>query len=291
MSWLEITLRADESRQQAISDFLEQSGAQAVTTIDACDNPILEPPPGTTPLWPQVELIGLFPTDTDPQNLAIALQQRFGIDAGLITHRDLADRDWSRVWLDSFKPMRFGRRLWICPSHCKPPTGAEVVVDLDPGLAFGTGTHPTTALCLEFLERLDLGGATLLDFGCGSGILAIAGLKLGADRAICVDNDPQALQATCDNAQRNRVADRIELADASGLDVGCADAVVANILAQPLVELAPIITDAARSKAPIALSGLLADQASVVQDAYQSRCNDISSQQVDDWMIMTMTRQ
>ena len=288
--WLEITLSADESQQQAFSDFLEQSGAQAVTTIDAGDNPILEPDAGTTPLWPQVELIGLFPTDTDPHILATALQQQFGAELGRVAHRYLADRDWSRVWLDSFKPMRFGARLCICPSHCKPPPEAEVVVDLDPGLAFGTGTHPTTAMCLEYLDSLDLTGETLLDFGCGSGILAIAGLKLGADCAICVDNDPQALQATRDNAERNQVADRIEMVDANHLNGGCADAVVANILAQPLVQAAPMITDAARCGAPMALSGLLADQAPLVQDAYQSKCNGFSIQQQEEWLIMTMTR-
>lgn len=291
MEWLELSLRADESQQQAISDFLEQSGAQAVTTIDAGDNPILEPAAGTTPLWPQVELIGLFPASTDPQTLVTTLQQKFGAELGPVAHRTLADRDWSRVWLDSFKPMRFGARLCICPSHCTPPAEAEVVVDLDPGLAFGTGTHPTTALCLEFLDRLDLAGATLLDFGCGSGILAIAGLKLGAARAICVDNDPQALQATRDNAQRNQVADRIEMVAAGHLNPGCADAVVANILAQPLIELAPTITSAARCGATIALSGLLADQAPVVQNAYQSKCKDFFSRQLEEWLIITMTRQ
>ena len=265
--WLEITLETDESQQQAISDYLEHLGAQAVTTVDAGDQPILEPAPGATPLWPRVELVGLFPIETDPQILNTELQQQFGPELGLVAHRHLADRDWSRVWLDRFKPMRFGARLCICPSECEPPPEAEVVVSLDPGLAFGTGTHPTTALCLEFLDGLDLSGATLLDFGCGSGILAISALKLGAARAICVDNDPQAIQATRDNTERNRVAAQIEMVDAKRLEAGCADAIVANILAQPLIQIAPQIATAARCGAAIALSGLLVDQ-----DAGRTRC-------------------
>ncbi len=180
----------------------------------------------------------------------------------------LDDRDWERAWMDHFHPMRFGRRLWICPTGGEVTQTDAVIVDLDPGLAFGTGTHPTTALCLEWLDGHDLHGRTVIDFGCGSGVLAIAALKLGAARAIAVDHDPQAVLATRDNAARNGVADRIEVLHSDDFQAGQADLVMANILANILIDLAPTIAGLVAPGGDLVMSGILRDQADAVAQAY-----------------------
>ena len=232
---------------------LEDVGALAVTLLDADadtsnEQAILEPGVGETPLWSQIVLTALFEADTDRSGLLLVLAELLpDLDPAQITFREVADQDWTRVWMDQFKPMQFGRRLWVYPWNIEPPQSADnVFIRLDPGLAFGTGTHPTTALCLEWLDRMDLAGKSIIDYGCGSGILAIAAALLGAAQVQGVDNDPQAIESSLSNAMRNGVAERISLHLPGAEDPAPVDLLVANILAGPLHTLAPVF--AARLK-------------------------------------------
>ena len=268
MPWIQIRINATAKTADKVSNMLLGRGAQAVTFMDAKDVPVYEPMPGETPLWGETEVMGLFDAETDPAPTITFFQQIFGEDVGYKVEQ-LEDKDWVREWMDHFHPMQFGERLWICPSWRDVPNPDAVNVMLDPGLAFGTGTHPTTALCLQWLDGLDLAGKTVVDFGCGSGILGIAALKLGAARVIGIDIDPQAIQASHDNAERNGVAGQIELylpAD-QPQDVE-ADVVVANILAGPLRELAPLIAGHGKPGSLMALSGVLESQAPELETIY-----------------------
>ncbi|HDX8428043.1 MULTISPECIES: 50S ribosomal protein L11 methyltransferase [Aeromonas] len=268
MPWIQIRINATAKTADKVSNMLLGRGAQAVTFMDAKDVPVYEPMPGETPLWGETEVMGLFDAETDPAPTIAFFQQIFGENVGYKVEQ-LEDKDWVREWMDHFHPMQFGERLWICPSWRDVPNPDAVNVMLDPGLAFGTGTHPTTALCLQWLDGLDLSGKTVVDFGCGSGILGIAALKLGAARVIGIDIDPQAIQASRDNAARNGVADQIELylpAD-QPQDVE-ADVVVANILAGPLRELAPLIAGHGKAGSLMALSGVLESQAPELETIY-----------------------
>ncbi len=245
-------------------------GAASVTLTDAGDDPVLEPVPGETPLWSRTRIAGLFAGGTDMDIVRAALQNELAL-AALPACRveTLEDRAWEREWLKGFGPMRFGRRLWICRTGDLVEDNGAVVVRLDPGLAFGTGTHATTALCLEWLDGIDLGGKRVLDYGCGSGVLAIAALKLGATSATGMDIDPQALAATRRNAADNGVEVAVVGSDrALG---GQYDVVVANILAGPLVEFADSITSRLAGGGMLALSGVLCEQAHDVRAAYAPR--------------------
>jgi ribosomal protein L11 methyltransferase len=243
-------------------------GATSVTYVDAYDDPVLEPLPGEFRLWPTTRLRALFPDETDAREVAKALGETLGIpDGGLRTER-IEDRVWEREWLRDFHAMRFGQRLWICPHHEQVTELGAVVVHMDPGLAFGTGTHPTTALCLEWLDRHISGGERLIDFGCGSGVLGIAAVKLGAAAAHCFDIDPQALTATRENAEVNGLQSQVSTyGTATDLPIGV-DVLVANILSGPLCELAPTFGSLVREGGSIVLAGLLEDEAAHVTDAY-----------------------
>lgn len=272
MAWVQIRLNSTDQQAEQISDFLVEIGAVSVTFMDSQDTPIFEPLPGETRLWGNTDVVGLFDAETDMAVIVEALitSRLVALD---FAHKieQIEDKDWEREWMDNFHPMQFGKRLWICPSWRDVPDPNAVNVMLDPGLAFGTGTHPTTALCLAWLDSLDLNGKTVIDFGCGSGILAIAALKLGAKAAIGIDIDPQAILASRNNAQANNVADRLQLFLAKDQpDNLQADVVVANILAGPLKELAPTITTLVKPHGELGLSGILASQAQSVCQAYQS---------------------
>ena len=268
MPWIQIRINATAKTADKVSNMLLGRGAQAVTFMDAKDVPVYEPMPGETPLWGETEVMGLFDAETDPAPTIAFFQQIFGENVGYKVEQ-LEDKDWVREWMDHFHPMQFGERLWICPSWRDVPNPDAVNVMLDPGLAFGTGTHPTTALCLQWLDGLDLTGKTVVDFGCGSGILGIAALKLGAARVIGIDIDPQAIQASRDNAARNGVADQIELyLPADQPQDFEADVVVANILAGPLRELAPLIAGHGKPGSLMALSGVLESQAPELETIY-----------------------
>jgi ribosomal protein L11 methyltransferase len=291
MPWLELTLTLPAERQPACEQALEELGALSVTLQDAdAETPderaIFEPGVDQTPLWQRVVLSALFEHDADRTAIAATLCAAIPqLSPAQVGFRDVADQDWERAWMDRFKPMRFGRRLWIVPWNDDgfDEPGA-IVVRLDPGLAFGTGTHPTTALCLEWLDGLDLHGRRVIDYGCGSGVLAIAALKLGAAQAIGVDNDPQALTATRDNAARNGVGDRLEAYLPEAAPTAPADVFVANILAAPLAELAERFAGLARPGAPFALSGILDGQAHDLIERYAPWFADLRVAARDDWV-------
>ena len=278
MDWLEISAIVDREHAGLAEDLLLAAGALSLTLRDAADAPVLEPAPGETPLWPELTVTGLFEGGADPLALLAGLHDRVPGAEWRVT--SLADRAWEREWLRDFKPLRFGRRLAVVPTGMPPPQGA-VVVRLDPGLAFGTGTHPTTALCLEWLDSLSeashgavapLAGALVVDFGCGSGILAIAALRLGATTAIAVDLDPQALIATRANAEANDVAERVTTCAPEDLRAVLAgrkaDILVANILAGPLRRLLGEFAATLADDGLLALSGILVGQeTALVADA------------------------
>jgi len=243
-------------------------GATSVTYVDAHDDPVLEPLPGEFRLWPTTRLRALFPESIDPQEVVRGLTETLGIAAGGVQSERIEDRVWEREWLRDFHAMRFGQRLWICPHHEQVTEAGAVVVRMDPGLAFGTGTHPTTALCLEWLDRHIVDGQRVIDFGCGSGVLGIAAVKLGAAAAHCFDIDPQALTATRENAKVNDVQSRVSAYEvAGGLPAGV-DVLVSNILSGPLCELAPTFGSLVRDGGSIVLAGLLEHEAADVTDAY-----------------------
>lgn len=241
-------------------------GATSVTYVDAHDDPVLEPLPGEFRLWPTTRLRALFPGETDAESVAQTLTQTLGIAAGELKTERVDDRIWEREWLRDFHAMRFGRRLWICPHHEQVTEPGAVVVRMDPGLAFGTGTHPTTALCLEWLDRHVVGGEQVIDFGCGSGVLAIAAARLGAAAAHCFDIDPQALLATRENAAANE--SRVSTYATADELPGGVDILVANILSGPLCELAPTFGSLVRAGGAIVLAGLLEHEAADVTEAY-----------------------
>jgi ribosomal protein L11 methyltransferase len=269
MGWLQFVMELDSLDATAVENALLNLGACSVTLSDAGADPVLEPGPGETPLWPRTCITGLFESDTNAETLAGRVRAELGVDAlPSWCIEILPDRAWEREWLKDFQPMRFGDRLWICPTGHSVDADDAVVVDLDPGLAFGTGTHATTALCLEWLDGIDLEGRSVLDYGCGSGILAIAALKLGAKSATGMDIDPLAALATRDNASANGV--HVKVCDGPDDIEGRFDVVLANILAAPLIEFADSITARLASRGMLALSGVLCEQADEVMAAYDT---------------------
>jgi ribosomal protein L11 methyltransferase len=297
MPWLELSLTVRAEQQPRVEEALDDLGALSITLQDAdAETPdeqaIFEPGVGELPLWPTITLNALFEADTDRRGLSEALGDLLPwLEPDQMLFRDVADEDWERAWMDQFKPMPFGRRLWIYPWNIEPPTDQDiVVVRLDPGLAFGSGTHPTTALCLAWLDSLDLKGKSVMDFGCGSGILAIAALKLGAASAVGVDNDPQALIASADNAERNGVVDRLTVYLPEDLIADPADVFIANILAGPLGELAPTFAAAAKPGAPFAISGILQGQQDELLARYAEWFDDLRVDTQEDWVRISGRR-
>ncbi|NLY58063.1 MAG: 50S ribosomal protein L11 methyltransferase [Gammaproteobacteria bacterium] len=291
MSWLQLRLAITPEQAEPMEDLLLGLGAVSVTFMDAEDQPIFEPDLGTTPLWQHTHLLALFEADTERQSLIDQLQQLWRQPLPEHQFEDIADQDWERSWMDNFQPMRFGQRLWIVPSWHEAPDPQAVNLLLDPGLAFGTGTHPTTALCLEWLDGQQLQGLQVIDFGCGSGILAIAALLLGAEQVVGTDIDPQALEASRDNAQRNQLADeRFPLYLPEALPAEPADLLVANILAGPLVSLAPQLTSLVRPGGRIALSGILAEQTDEILAAYENAFELDPVAEKDGWIRVSGVR-
>ncbi len=298
MPFLELTLHCTESTQPRFENALEDVGALAITLLDAeadtsNERAILEPGVGETPLWNTLVLTALFPDDSNALALLAALEAFDpGLDWTQVQFRQVEDSDWERAWLDQFQPMRFGARTFIVPWNHDLPEDARgadaAVVRLDPGLAFGSGTHPTTALCLRWLDGLAtqglLGGQTVLDFGCGSGILALAALKLGAARALGVDNDPQALIATHDNAERNEVGTRLAVYLPQDEPVQAYPVVVANILASALDALAEVLAARVAPGGRIALSGILHGQEDELLARYAPWFDSLRCERDEDWM-------
>jgi len=304
MPFLELTLHCTEATQPRYENALDDVGALAVTLLDADadtsnERAILEPGVGETPLWNDLVLSALFPADANALALLAALE---AFDPGLewdtASFRAVQDEDWERAWLDQFQPMVFGARTWIVPWNHALPDAAQAadaaVVRLDPGLAFGSGTHPTTALCLRWLDALAgegrLAGQTVLDFGCGSGILALAALKLGADKAVGVDNDPQAVLATGDNAERNALQDRMQVYLPADEPQATYPVVVANILASALDALAEVLAARVAPGGRIALSGILHGQEDDLLVRYAPWFEQLAVERDDDWMRITGIR-
>lgn len=291
MAWLQV--RVLTAHPEFADEVLHAHGADAVSFLDAQDDPVLEPAPGATPLWPRTATLGLFAEHTELAPVIAALRELLPDGAQVQMSSELIeDQDWVRLWLKDCPPRKFGERLWVVPHekiHEVHEPGA-IMVKLDPGLAFGTGTHPTTALCLEWLAGQALQGAQVLDYGCGSGVLAIAALKLGAARAVAVDLDPQALTATRDNARANAVDARLSALAPDEFAGFSADIVIANILANPLVQLAPLLSACVASNGQIALAGLLERQAGEVRAAYAPWLTFSADRQKDGWTLLTARR-
>ena len=304
MPFLELSLPCTEAQQPRYERALEDVGALAVTLVDAhADAPdeqaIFEPGVGEQPLWGELVLTALFPDDTDGLILLAALEAFDDqLDWTQARFRKVEDQDWERAWMDQYVPLRFGARTWIVPWNSDLPEEAQTadaaIVRLDPGLAFGSGTHPTTALCLQWLDALAKDNALqnqrVLDFGCGSGILALAALKLGAAHAVGVDNDPQALIATRDNAERNDVAERLDVYLPNDESVATYPIVVANILASALIALADTLIARVAPGGQLAMSGILAGQEDEVIARYAIDFEDLRAERLDDWVRVTGTR-
>ena len=291
MSWLQLRLAITPEQAPALEDQLLELGAVSVTFMDAEDQPIFEPDLGTTPLWSNTHLLALFEADTDGEALLQHLHLLWQADLPAHELEQIEDQDWERSWMDNFHPMRFGQRLWIVPSWHAAPEPDAVNLLLDPGLAFGTGTHPTTSLCLQWLDAQQLQGKTLIDFGCGSGILAIAGLLLGAEHAVGTDIDIQALEASRDNAQRNQIAaEHFDLYLPEHMPSAPADVLVANILAGPLVSLAPQLASLVKPGGLLALSGILAEQTDEILQAYQGDFELDPVAEQDGWIRVSGKR-
>lgn len=295
MPWIQLQIPADPDNADQLEDLLMEMGAEAVSMEDAADQPLYEPDPGTTPLWHQTSVTGLFGSDRDIEELCAAVKDAWhqqtqqslpDIDVTLVE-----DKDWEREWMDDFKPLRFGDRLWIVPSWHDAPDPHAANLLLDPGLAFGTGTHPTTALCLEWLDGQDVASRQVIDYGCGSGILGLAALLLGADHVIGVDTDPQALEASRENARRNKVEeDCLDLFLPGEEPDTMADIMLANILAQPLIGLAPRLAAKVKPGGDIVLSGILSNQAREVMEAYEPWFIMDEPEQREEWIRLTGRR-
>ena len=285
MSWLELKLALGGLDAERVEEALEGAGALSVTLEDAGDEPIYEPDADKPSLWSDTRLTALFPADAHMDSVTARLKTDLGIEE-LPPHRiePLEDRDWAREWLKDFKPMRFGKRLWICPTAYTPPDPSAINLILDPGLAFGTGTHATTALCLEWLDGADIKGRLVVDYGCGSGILAIAAARLGAPEVWAVDNDPQALVASRDNAARNGVTEALHICLPPAFPPMQADVLLANILAGPLVNLAPSFAAHLKPGGRLVLSGILKTQEADIRRAYQAEFAELETQAKDDWI-------
>ena len=290
MSYLELSFELDGLDPQAAESACMQSGALCVTFSDASDEPVLEPAPGEVRLWRQTRLQALYDAHRANAALIVALAAAVGIDPRRLQARSVADRVWEREWLRDFHAMRFGRRLWICPRHESVADADAVVVRLDPGLAFGTGTHPSTAMCLQWLDGIAVTGSTVVDYGCGAGALGVAALKLGAHRAYAFDIDPQALLATRENAIDNAVADRLQLCEhADEIPRGC-DVLLANILAEVLISLSQQFAQLLPPGARVLLAGILADQEPEVAAAFLKWFDMERFASRDGWVALAGTR-
>lgn len=285
MSWLEISVRVSRQNAPLVESLLQNEPVLALTLTDDADDPVLEPGVGETPLWPAVCVTALFSGDTPVESLTRLLSLVPGVDRPQqVSFRRFEDQQWERVWLDRFKPMQFGRDLWIVPGDQAVPNEAVHVLRLDPGLAFGTGTHPTTRLCLQWMDGHEFAAQTVVDYGCGSGVLGIVAAIKGALHVVCVDNDPQALVATNDNARRNAVTEKIHAAMPAEFTPIQADVVLANILAGPLIDLAPVLLATLRPGGTLVLSGILEEQAAEVAEAYRPHMEHLSVTTDDGWV-------
>lgn len=285
MAWHQISIITNENTAPKLADFFSNLGAVSVTYMDAEDEPVYEPGIGETKIWSNTQVIALFELDAEPELIKTLVFQQFKNDElHDWQHEAVADQEWERAWMEYYKPMKFADKLWVCPTNQEQFEPGTVCLTLDPGLAFGTGTHPTTALCLEWLASHDLTGKTVIDYGCGSGILAVAAILLGANIAHAVDIDPQAITATQSNALKNNVQDKIKCYLPEQFYPFQADIVLANILAKPLIDMSEQICALLVSGGQLVLSGILREQAESVISAYQQNINFNPLIQQEDWI-------
>ena len=290
MAWQQLVILTDRQYAEVVETALTELGSLSITIEDAGDEPIYEPGPGDIPVWAELRMTGLFSEGTDME-LVVSEMRRTVQFVSVERTQELSDRVWEREWMTHFKPMKFGERLWICPTWCDVPDSEGIVIWLDPGLAFGTGTHETTALCLEWLDRHDLRGKTMIDYGCGSGVLAIAALLLGSEKVVAVDNDPQALQATRNNARSNQIElDRLEIITPELCQETQVDVLVANILAGPLIELTSRFASLLKQDGKIILSGILKQQWQDIEMAYSPFFDLEKPISRGDWICLCGTR-
>lgn len=291
MPWLQIKIPTLPDHTDALEDALLIAGCQAVTLLDTADKPVFEPIRGTTPLWEHTTVQGLFEDDVDAKALVGQIEnfvKEQSLETGTISTEIVEDKDWEREWMENFKPIQCGEKLWIVPSWLEAPDAQAVNLKLDPGLAFGTGTHPTTFLCLQWMDAHIKTGSNILDFGCGSGILGLAGLLLGAANMDGIDIDPQAMTATRNNAQTNDIADdQYRVTTKSEELVEPYDTVIANILAGTLVDLAEIILAKLKTNGSLVLSGILSHQAEAVMQAYQGQISFDPISEKDGWVCLS----
>ena len=290
MSWLQLVVQTSGDQVDAVSEAFSDMGALSVTVLDGGDEPLLEPAPGETPLWSNVRLVALYSVDTDVALLRSTLQALLPALSTDIQIETLEDQDWSSTWRDTFSAMQFGERLWVCPIGEMPQASNAVVVHLDPGMAFGTGTHATTAMCLRWLDANPPTDRTVIDYGCGSGILAIAAHKLAATHVTAVDIDPQALLATQENIRRNGCEDAITVLHPDKLKAGAVELLVANILATPLIELAGDFARRVKPGGQVVLTGILSEQAGAVQEAYQAAFDFAPPVCEQEWVLLAATK-
>ena len=292
MPWLQLTLESDLESAEQLSELLEQFGAASVSLTAMSDEKIFgQAIEKDSVLWQQTRVIALLHEDTDLDTLLVCLRNRVG--EGKIAKHEISmleDRDWVDEFKSGHGVKIFADRLCVCPSWCDLPQDDIPHIILDPGLAFGTGTHETTAACLEWLAENDVKDKTVIDFGCGSGILALAAVKLGAKKVYAVDIDPQALQATEENAKRNEIRERLHIAHPDDIQLPVADVLVANVLLNPLQELANHFSELVRSSGDLVLSGLLSTQVQECLEAYQSWFNMDEPIFKQEWSLLHGTR-
>lgn len=288
MHWLQILFDTEKNTAERLEQELSRLDALAVTLLDAADQPLFEPLPGETPLWDAVRLMALFDASTDTEQVLRQAEQALGHPLPPHKVEILEDKDWIKEWMDQFQPIRFSDKLWICPTWCQPPDPGAANIMLDPGLAFGTGTHATTALCLTWLSELELSGSRVIDYGCGSGVLAVGAILLGSTHALCVDIDPQALKATTNNMQQNQLdAHRYQICLPKQVKSEPVEVLVANILAGPLIQLAETLSRLVLPQGKIGLSGILKEQAAQVIAAYQPYFELSEPVERDGWVLLT----
>jgi ribosomal protein L11 methyltransferase len=286
MAWLQLETDLGTREPDSIEILLEELGAVAITLQDAGDHPLLEPALGETPIWPTITLTALFPDDISESSLVSALGDQFSPDNLRFTH--IEDQDWQANFEHDLKPRRFGQRLWITPDGKESLPADSIAITLTPGLAFGSGEHPTTAMCLNWLDSLNLQGTQVLDFGCGSGILGLAAAALGAESVLMTDNDPQALTAAADNTEKNGLQDRIHIELAAKIEDSVRyDILLANILSGTLIELGPNLDRLMRPGARMAITGILAAQAEQVCAAWSGWADMTVGDQINEWVLLT----
>ena len=289
-----LLLKVSVPREHAelVESSMLDSGAVSCTYQDATDTPIHEPAPGTAPLWPEVIISGIYAPGTDPQSASALLSTLINpVTDAAITSEILPDTDWERAWMEDFKPVKVAEKLWVVPTFCTAPDQSAINIALDPGLAFGSGTHPTTHLCLQWLAKLDLNNKTVVDYGCGSGILAVAAAMMGASRVYAYDIDEQAFQATIDNAARNNVADNITICHSDRDIPPNIDIVVANILLAPLLELGPRFRELLTDQGELGMSGVLSAQVATLAEAYATQFRHTETAIRDQWAMYTAVTQ